>query len=592
MSETIPIPADETATYSQRVLSQLSGANIDPFTLHFSRITFKDFKLSVQAQRNFNTALNNLPAFKTPDEDVQLGWGPSHVLHNPRVHVFGYDHLMLSSAMVECFSEEYAAAVISTLAKRHETDAVVSPLTSRFRSTVHVCNGILATTNFALVVDDRTRLNPYGQGYNHPSSNISGLIPPRDFARALEVLEQVSNGQREEATLMGGDIMGWFSTVAEWLLGLSVSIFDKDGKKLYDSHGGHVSQIKIVFVPKTSNSDTTAKLETLFADSLSLKESETPLQSQSFGNLPFTGRVDWQSLLPKTFGQSYYRLDHQEAKTLGNALGAAARALEGLATITHPNVNPDMISIQNRSNPASWGMGLIQTISNWFPELRRLQGRMERAQKLEYSEAEALSIESAKQLEKLCGCGLCSTQNNPPFHGPQTGFCLTIMMETILALALSLSRITVIPQLYPSRAGVLAIYHSQCAKRIECKALTHISSERYKILYGNEWNASYSRRLQNCVAMFSGTWPTTDLPDNMVALSHQGICAYVLKLQQGDAAKPGSGEDVIRVVTGGICWKNKVYGRACLGSPLPHSTPAYEWEEINCTHMSEPLFVK
>ena len=58
-----------------------------------------------------------------------------------------------------------------------------------------------------------------------------------------------------------------------------------------------------------------------------------------------------------------------------------------------PAVGPDIISVQNRSNSASWGKGLIQTLSDWFPELRRLQGRMERAQKLSYEEAEALGVE-------------------------------------------------------------------------------------------------------------------------------------------------------------------------------------------------------
>ena len=128
-----------------------------------------------------------------------------------------------------------------------------------------------------------------------------------------------------------------------------------------------------------------------------------------------------------------------------------------------------------------------------------------------------------------------------------------------------------------------------------------MSNERFKILYGEEWNAGYARRLKNAVAIFSGCIVDDDdvnAPENLVALSHEGICAYVLKLQMEDSGqrqRQGGEEDVIRVVSGGIAYGSKVFERMCLGRPAGLDAALVErigWEEIIVGHLNEEVWCR
>ena len=432
------------------------------------------------------------------------------------------------------------------------------------------------------------RLNQHSAAYDRPHDDSEPLPSPKDFAKALRSLADVVNGRQKDATLVGGDFVGWFAATAEFLLGLTVSVVDAHGRQLYPDQEVSDAQFKVVFAPQETP-DVSA-LDASFARVLRLQPSSSPAPAPDLVTLPATGRVEWQSMLAKVFGRSFHRLCHTEVKTLGEALGGAARIIEFL-TVTDDTTETQMLSGKDKANPASYGMGLVETISNWFPELRRLQGRMERAQKLDRQQANALCLCAISRLEELCGCDICSTKDPKlPHAGPLSGFCLPVMMETILSLALSLSRIMVAPHLYPSRAGIIAIYHNQCTKRVEAKKFAKMSPPRLEVLYGDEWNASSPRRLQTCATIFTGCWPVSDVPSNLVALSHESVCVYVLRLQAGDAEPVVANDHIIRVVSGGIGWKQKMFHRVCVGHP--GGSAGLDWEEIRCSHFSEPLFFK
>lgn len=317
-------------------------------------------------------------------------------------------------------------------------------------------------------------------------------------------------------------------------------------------------------------------------------------EANAVPRVPFTGRVRWESLLPKVFENSFHKIAHQESKILVQSIGGVARLFELLAE--DPNTPAESVSEENRSNKASFGLGLVQTLCNWFPELRHLQGRLERLQTLPTQrEASEKCGVGAKGLSELCGCTICSLA---PLYGlkdsgvlPQS-FCLLAIMETILNLGLALSRVTVVPKLYPSRAGVLCIYQRQVQKLLRAKEswLSGRKTDRVQILFGNDWNAGYSRRLQNAAAIFSGSWPKINLPENLVGLSHEGICAYSMSIQHQSSRKDDAG--LIRVSTGHLFWSQKMYDRACLGYPQGLADDDYSWELARFSHLSEDLYFK
>ena len=242
-------------------------------------------------------------------------------------------------------------------------------------------------------------------------------------------------------------------------------------------------------------------------------------------------------------------------------LGAAARTFQGLALGEGDRGHYSyLLSAQNRSNVSSYGLGLVQTFCNWLPELRRFQGKMERQLKLDQEAASAAYVDAIVHLRKVCHCDICkplpAEEENPapstePLKRVDTievdvpdaagGYCLTTLTETIIALGLLLSRITVSAALYPSRAGIQALYHSQAAKRLQARGVHW--SEHFALVYGNEWNAPDARRLSNTIQIFSGSRPKKYLPENLVAISHEGICAYFVALEKvgGKRKTPGEG---------------------------------------------------
>ena len=138
---------DETLIYTNKHLSQFAGADLNPYAIHFARLMLEDYKLSIQAQRIYNRALNNLPAYSTPDDNLQFGWSSYSLIKMGVIHSLSYEHRMLCSAMTECFSEEYTAAVLAALGKECEALVETSPHVSQFRAVAHHCNGILCKSS-------------------------------------------------------------------------------------------------------------------------------------------------------------------------------------------------------------------------------------------------------------------------------------------------------------------------------------------------------------------------------------------------------------------------------------------------------------
>ena len=299
-------------------------------------------------------------------------------------------------------------------------------------------------------------------------------------------------------------------------------------------------------------------------------------------------------------------------------LGAAARTFQGLAHGEGDRGHYSyLLSAQNKSNVSSYGLGLIQTFGNWLPELRRFQGKMERQVKLSVEDANAAYVEAIVQLRKACNCDICKPiaregenakpSTEEPIKRVDTkevevpalaeGYCLTTLTETIIALGLLLSRITVSSALYPSRAGIQALYHSQAAKRLQARGMHW--TEHFALVYGNEWNAPDARRLSNTIQIFSGSRPKKYLPDNLVAVSHEGICTYFVALEKvggrrktpGEGMEKGDGVKLIRVVSGGINIRHKVFQRAAWGHVEGEDLDD-PWERVDIEHLDGALYLR
>lgn len=590
---------DAPITYTNRLLGQFSNASISTYTLSFSRIAHTKYKSSTGGERVFNFCLTNLPVYVATDDNLQFGWNEKSIWRNMGLHLYEYEHLLLVAAIVECLPEFYAAAVLTLMADEHEDEERVRPALASWAALARSLNGLLTASEFALIIDDRMRLNPHRVTSGHSTKCTNSMISPADFANALLALGNLSIAGSGQLSLVGGNFLGWFCAFAEMFLEVNVQVTSGDGAELYATHTNSKALLRLIYVDDFEA--LAANVQMQDPKSVALTVMCGPdAEASAIPRLPFTGRLGWEALLPKVFEHSFHRIAHQDSKFLVQSIGGMARALQIMAE--DPDTPEELVSQENRHNPASFGVGLIKTICDWFPELRHLQGRMERLQKLtDIQEVGGKCDAGAVGFASTCGCTICALLPYDAATDPRTlpeSFCLLAIMETIINLGLAMSRITVVPKLYPSRAGVLGLYQRQVQKLLSSNksmaGTTDSSShQRLNTLFLRDWNAGYSVRLQTAIALFSGSWPEHDLHENLVALSHEGICAYVLGVQYGDEKSARRKDaDVIRVQGGHIAWKQKIYNRACLGPPQGISRSDYTWEPIKCSHLSKELHLK
>ncbi|KAJ9607805.1 hypothetical protein H2200_007884 [Cladophialophora chaetospira] len=574
-------------------LRKISASRVDPYTRYVAYRLFKDLNIPVQGGRNINSALSNLPVHLTvADDRLSFGWGLSNVIRNQAVHEGSYEHLAVMIALGESFHEPYSARVLMDMANAAAGPDDVTPHFSQWKAALHGCNGIFAAAEFGMLAEEYLRLDPLPVVVpaNVPREKI---FPPRLIANGLRALMAVTRGDQKQVTFTGSGVISWFGAISEWLCDLRIGVYDSSGKELRLTHPGQETQVNLVFVKEAS---VRTSFEVRQSNGFGVEELSLVDKSYSpvLHTFRFGGRVAWQSLLPRVFGKSFHFLDHDLSKLLGTMIGSAARMFEGLAHGKGHEEHGELVSIQNQSNTASYGAGLLETLSNWLPELRRFQGRMERSLKLEYGDAAESYVESLSKIRKACHCGICSDKDevdkDKEGHPPDHGYCLAVLVETIISLGLALSRMVITPRLFPNRAGIYSFYESQVSRRMEARGLHW--TVHFKLVYGNVWNACDAVRLATSVHIFAGSRPEKDLPENLVALSHEGCCAYFMDLEKTlKSTGDWSQVRLVRVVPGGINVNEKVFDRAAMG-PVEDVDPDDQWEEVSYEHLPEPLFLK
>lgn len=330
-------------------------------------------------------------------------------------------------------------------------------------------------------IRDFIRLDPYSLTYGATSGKPIP-VRPKQIVAALHALAEVVKGNEKELVLTGSVILGWFAAVAEVLYDLNVAIFSSDGQALSGTKSGADPQVRIIFREKLGIEILSGSKPHGLKHRMADLGIATQQYAKSVHATPLGGRVTWQSLLPRVFGESFAHLDHEESRSFGGMVGAAARMFQGLA-LGESN-ETDLVSAQNKSNPSSYGEGLISTLTAWLPELRRFQGRMERALKLDYHASADAFVENLGKIRAACHCGICYSKagDENEGQGPKNGYCLAVLVETIISLALALSRVTVSSGIFPSRAGMQMLYAEQVQRRLDARGKGW--QDHFALIYG------------------------------------------------------------------------------------------------------------
>lgn len=335
------------------------------------------------------------------------------------------------------------------------------PSLLQWRNMVNSCAGLVSNSTFALRAEQLMRLSGHLRvasrlsqcDYRHPGREISHKSK---IAEALLGLAKLSRGVLFQMTLIGGADAGFLAALADWLLGLDVEV--KGGKEqetlFRNCSPDKQPQLIIIY-------DDDAQQDGLqcVGETYRLPDASSLLTIEDVA-LSFTllgGRVPWDNALYLTFGPDFRKLLEMK-QAFGTAMGSAARIYQALSEGDEhfEDAEKDWRFQCRTYFPESHGLGLVQFITQRFPELGNLHqtiGLSARAPNLRRAgmgfEASMTSIHTG------CGCRQCSNELAPD-QSPNGHFCLVFLVYTILQLSRALSGI--VTELCPTRVGLETLY--------------------------------------------------------------------------------------------------------------------------------------
>ena len=522
-------------------------------------------------------ALNDLPYVESVDSAFGFGWSSEHLIRSSEVNLL-YEHLLVVTTLADSFHNTYCAEVLHALVKKTLPKSQNIPHIYQFLGPPAFLSGVLANDDFGLLVENYMALDPYSIILGGKYSSDECLVPPQSMADALIALTDLTSGQREQLSVRGGAIIGWIAAYAELFLGMIVRIESKRGDHLHGPREN--ARLILVFTDRAEIiiDDTTLNPLTQELSNVNL----SPYKRQ-IHFLPYGGRIPWNTLLPQVFGQSFHDLDHKHARLMFTAIGSAFRAMEASKDSSSISVKRGSDLSLTNPPPEPTTLQLITTLTTYLSSLQHGQGRMERQLKLSPQEAAKIHMDSIGDLCTECRCVACSDPSdissaaNRTNEGPSkesTGYCLPGIVITIVTIALLLSRIVLVHPLNPSREGVQLLYKLQTGKipRYATGSSSAPTPSTVDDLYDNILTGPTSQILRMAVKFFGGGHlpPLGDhlLPHEVVAIAHEGMCAFASELAGGKNVRKDM-RGMVRLVNGGFGLRSKSYRLAAWSARRP-----------------------
>lgn len=621
----VPKPVNLDAHFVDH-LEQFAGARTNPYAIQVARQICSNFKLSVNGQRRLNRALNDLPCLEALDERLWFGWSYGHVIRSPRAHQTAYEHLAIVITLAECFHETYAAEVFNEMARAALSPTQTTPHIYQWTDLLHYCNGILASDDFGPLVESFINLDPYSVTPGSKYSAAHCLVPAKSFATALLAFSDLTCGNRKQLTLRGGAVLAFLAALAESFYDIKVSMESAEGGYLYGSQAE--ASLILIYTDKPElhvDGDAVASRSQHRASSISV-----PAYSARIHFLPFGGRLAWQNVLPQVFGDRFRALDHEHSQRMYVAIGCAFRALEE----AHESEQQTTDSAKSNSNGPGFGhppppisaAQRITSLTAYFPTLQKGASKLERQLRHSPEDAAQVYADHMDELVDACNCLICGSPSNStttntsskPEQVETASYCLPSIVETIIYLSLVLSRIVLALPIFPNREGIQLLYKSRTDRQLQQQqhhshhyqhhhhyhhsthqhrpvrpSMSHTTPTPHEIaiLYDHIPTAPTATLIRAAVKLFGGGHlphlGTDALPNGVIALSHDGICAFAAELATGRAGTKGNMRGLVRVVPGGFGVGLKTYRVGVWGLERPGRREAWMWEEIRLGHLQE-----
>jgi hypothetical protein len=574
---------DRSLTFSVGVLNRCASAGVDPYSVVVGQAVAQNFPLARHGRENIHNAVTALPYRNSIAGTLWFGFGVRAFVRTLVLTSEGTSLLALCSSLAECFHEDLAAEVMFQVVKAFKAPGELTPSTTQWLMIIRACSGALSMSKFPVLAEGFMRLDPGSARTTMPNRCLQqlpfvrGCPLPEDLATVIIAVGKVASGQLESIHVTGCAAIGWIGAIAEWLFDLKITIFSSfdDLNPVYSNClQDQDAQIYLTFDRDSSTSVSQSRLH-LVRKSYFLPNS-TSLMVMDQGwvepeKVMFSGRVSWQSCLTDTFGTNFKRLQ-QVPLNFGTALGCAARIFK--AIIKAESGVPEKYLEECRGYfDASGGQGFVHNALRWFPELEPLKHAMEIASRLSFEQAKEGYEEKFAAIQRLCSCGVCRDWDNIQ---EEEGFCLVVVMETIIVLCQITAGLRVMEHLHPMRSGLEAFYKRQLFVRQRDEDESEVDDGGLKeglqtigpiiyVLWTNQfvdltleqYSQALEGRLVAAIKLFTGRDTPTHLTAS--AVSESGICAYLDILREFSIGPESAG--LVNVIPGSIEHDNKPFSQ-------------------------------
>lgn len=541
------------------LLSRFMACGVDPYTVFIAQKMGSQFQLRTVGRRRISEALSKLRSFRSLGAALWFGMGVKHLVKELGQTEEGQLCLTLCAAMTECYDTVVASEIILEMVKMTRAPSELLPAIFQWKSLLDTCAGTFSSSEFPQIAERYMALHEIQRriSYEPVQGRISeqrGCSSPKSLAEALSAISQVTRGELESITIIGGPDAGWLAAFAEWFFELTVCItFASTGRVLHstgppDEH----AKVYVIYEDRsvgTTDIQTTGRTYRLLDATLAIQENADKV----FGNASVTGRVPWNKALSSVFSYEMKNFLDNISVSAG-AIGSLARVFQAVFR------NEGGLHQQDKRfrgwiyhEPLSHSRRFISIVTEHFIELEPFRDIMERAAKKDVASAITGYETYTKRLKAACNCAICQGT-----FAAESPYCLVLMLEVIVIITKIMSTVDLPIPLSPSRLGFETIYAELL--RLRKDNASEEDSEEYQEIGSLDILIWYSRAttLGDALDLFTGRMPSTVANDDRLACaaSTQGICAYWTAIGK---SSDGILSNRVTVVPGQILLHEKSY---------------------------------
>lgn len=201
--------SNTSVQFSVAVLSILSRAGIDAFTLQVGRAICFNFALEPNGQERMSDAILKLKRYGSYGDLIWFGFGIKEVVTDLADTEEGLTLVAVCAALSTTYEPLFAAKVLRELCVLCKAPQSFSPALRQWKALVELCAGILGSAHFVMLVNGFRRLI----SGSSPDTVGSRCTPttPSALAEAILILARISKRCLVNAVFSGGLDCAWLA---------------------------------------------------------------------------------------------------------------------------------------------------------------------------------------------------------------------------------------------------------------------------------------------------------------------------------------------------------------------------------------------